>query len=230
MHYYDDQNDRRPVRWAAIATVLYAGVSLLLFLFVKFDLESVARSADEILVEFVEPEPIPEPQPPRPQVAEPQMHDRVAVKDNEQQVSGTDRETRTVNPRALFRSPKGGSDEPENAGNPKAQEAEKDAASGDGGGLNPVGNAELDQGLQGRGLVGVLPKPSFPGNLRGKIVIRVTVNQNGVVTNADFVSVGSTLSDGAMIEAARQAALKARFTESRSFIEGGTITYYFNLE
>ena len=227
MRYYIP-NDKQPVRWAAMITALYVVVLALLFVFVKFDMESM-RTADEILIEFIEPEAVPEPQPPQPKVAEPQMHDHVAAEDNEQQVSGTDTETRTVNPRALFHMAKGGSDEPENAGNPKAAEADKEAAKGDGGGLNPVGNAELDKGLQGRGLVGQLPLPSFPGNSSGKVVIRVQVDQNGRVTTAVFEPVGSTLSDGAMIEAARQAALKARFTESRSFVEGGTITYYFNL-
>lgn len=228
MNYYS-RNEKSPVRWAAVATAGYMVVLACLFIFVKLDPESVERSADEILVEFVEPEPESEPQP-QPPVAEPQMHDHVAAEENEQQVSGTDQETRTVNQRALFRMNKGGSDEPENAGNPKAKEAETDAARGDGGGLNPEGNYQLDKGLQGRGLVGKLPVPSFPGNSSGKIVIRVRVDQNGRVTNADFEPVGSTISDGTMIEAARQAALKARFTESRSYVEGGTITYYFNLK
>ena len=229
MHYYDEQNDRRPVRWAAIVTAFYFVALGGLFLLVHFDLDAAGRASDEILVEFLEPEPEPEPEPPQPKVAEPQMHDRVAAEDNEQQVTGVEKETRTVNQRALFHMNKGGSDEPENAGNPKAKEADKDSAHGDGGGLNPVGNDQLDKGLQGRGLVGHLPKPSFPGNLSGKIVIRVTVNQNGVVTNADYEPIGSTLSDGKMIEAARQAALKARFTEGASLASRGTITYYFNL-
>lgn len=229
MEYYD-QNDRQPVRWAAIATAIYIVVILCLFLLVKLDLDDIVRSTDEILVEFVEPEPQPEPQPPQPKVSEPQMHDRLAAEDNEQQVTGTDQQTRTVNQRALFRMNKGGSDEPENAGNPKAQEAEEDSAHGDGGGLNPVGNDQLDKGLQGRGLVGTLPRPSYPGNSSGKVVVRVTVDKNGHVTNAVYEPSGSTSSDGALVRAAIEAAKKARFTESRSYVEGGTITYYFNLK
>lgn len=229
MEYYE-QNDKRPVRWASAAAVLYVVAALCLFVAVKFDLEEVMRSADEILIEFTEPEPEPEPKRPQPQVAEPQMHDHLAAEENEQQVSGTDQQTRTVNPQALFRMNKGGSDEPENAGNPKAEMADKDSAHGDGGGLNPKGNYELDKGLQGRGLVGELPVPTFSGSRSGKIVIRVTVDKNGVVTSATFVPVGSTLSDGAMVEAARKAALKARFAESRAFVEGGTITYYYTLQ
>ena len=229
MEYYE-QNDKRPVRWASAAAVLYVVAALCLFVAVKFDLEEVMRSADEILIEFTEPEPEPEPKRPQPQVAEPQMHDHLAAEENEQQVSGTDQQTRTINPQALFRMNKGGSDEPENAGNPKAEMADKDSAHGDGGGLNPVGNDQLDKGLQGRGLVGSLPRPSYPGNSTGKVVIRVTVDKNGAVTSAVYEPNGSTSADAALIKAAREAALKARFTESRTFVEGGTITYYFNLK
>jgi len=65
--------------------------------------------------------------------------------------------TQTPNPKALFKMNKGGADEPDNAGNPRAPEGE-DKASGTGPGLNPDGLDQLDQGLKGRGLVGDLPQ------------------------------------------------------------------------
>lgn len=229
MRYYSE-NNRPQLLWASISTAAYVVILVLLFFCVRFDLQSAERTANEILVEFTEPEPEPEPeQPPREEVAEPQMHDNVAAEDNEQQVTGTDTETRTVNQQALFRMNKGGSDEAENAGNPKAPEGDKDAARGDGGGLNPQGTDQLDAGLQGRGLVGALPKPSYPGNSAGKVIIRVKVNYRGEVTSAEFEPKGSTTNDSALIEAARAAARKARFTEGRD-LEGGTITYLFNLQ
>ena len=228
MRYYSE-NDNRPYRWAAVWTAVYAVVLGCLFFFVKYDIEAASRNADEIVVEFVEPEPEPEPQPPRPEVAEPQMHDNVAAEENEQQVSGQDKDTRTVNPRALFRMAKSGSDEPENAGNPKAKEDETDSARGDGGGLNPVGTSELDAGLKGRGLKGELPNPIQPPNKSGKVVIRVRVDQYGKVIKADYEPKGSTSSDRELIEAAREAAFKTTFAESKAYIEGGTITYYFKL-
>jgi TonB family protein len=95
--------------------------------------------------------------------------------------------------------------------------------------LNPVGNDQLDEGLRGRGLVGNLPVPSYPGNASGKIVIRVAVDQHGRVTSAAYEPKGSTSSDSALISAAIAAAKRARFTESRSFVQGGTITYNFRL-
>ena len=60
-------------------------------------------------------------------------------------------------------------------------------------------------------------------------MIRVTVDQHGRVTNATYEPKGSTSSDAALIAAAKSAAMRARFTESRSFIQGGTITYNFKL-
>ena len=97
------------------------------------------------------------------------------------------------------------------------------------------GNAEhvldqLDKGLQGRGLVGNLPKPAYPGNKSGKVVIRVTVDATGKVTSATFEPKGSTESDPALVSAAITAARKARFTESRAAVQGGTITYIFRME
>ena len=92
-----------------------------------------------------------------------------------------------------------------------------------------MGNDQLDEGLRGRGLVGSLPVPSYPGSASGKIVIRVTVDQSGKVSGAEYEPKGSTSSDAALIAAAIEAAKRARFTESRSFLQGGTITYNFRL-
>ena len=228
--YYYDPNDKRPLRWACTAAAVYLLSVGLAFAFVSFDFDAERMTGDEIIVDFVKPAPVPSPEPPKVNVREPQMHDNVSAEENEQQASGTDEQTRTVNPKALFKMNKGGTDEPEDVGNPKAAEGDENKARGDGGGLNPEGNDQLDKGLQGRGLVGALPRPAYPGNSSGKIVIRVTVDQNGRVTDAKFEPKGSTSHDDAMIRAAIKAAKKARFTESRSFIEGGTITYNFNLK
>lgn len=116
---------------------------------------------------------------------EPRVHDVAAPEERTAQVAGKDEVTQTPNPKALFRMNKGGADEPDNAGNPRAPEGE-DKASGSGPGLNPDGLDQLDKGLQGRGLVGSLPKPAYPGNKSGKIVIRVTVDASGKVTGAAF--------------------------------------------
>lgn len=228
--YYYDPNDRQPRRWAAIAAGAYALVLAVSFAVVSFDFSpALEKPGDTILVDFTEP---PAPEPPRPRVkpaAEPRVHDETAPVEQTAQAAGKDEVTQTPNPRALFKMNKGGVDEPDNAGNPRAPEGE-DKASGKGPGRNPDGLDQLDQGLKGRGLVGALPKPDYPGNRSGKVVIRVTVDASGRVTGASFEPKGSTESDPRLVEAAIAAARKARFTESRAAVQGGTITYIFRME
>ena len=184
------------------------------------------------VVEIEKPTPPPPPPPPPPKVKEAPRHERPSTKvDNTRQVSGTDQQTRTVNNRALFKMSKSGADEPRNAGNPYAKQDTVAKASGTGGGLNPAGNDALDEGLQGRGLVGALPQPIYPpGNKGGKVVVKVVVNRAGVVTDATYEQKGSTTSDTALVNAAIAAARKARFTESQAFAQGGRITYLFKMK
>ena len=223
MNYYDE-NDDRPKLYGGVAAGVYAVLVAALMFLVYIPLKVIENPPMEIVL-------VEEPRPPqRPVVrTEAPRHQNLSTRENTQQVTGTDQKTQTVNRRAIFHSNKGGVDEPEDLGNPTAREGDENLASGDGGGLNPIGNDQLDEGLRGRGLVGNLPKPSYPGNVSGKIVVRVAVDQHGKVTSAAFEPKGSTSSDAALIAAAIEAAKRARFTESRSFVQGGTITYNFRL-
>ena len=228
MYYYDPE-DRNSRRWAAIVLALYLLALGTAFAFVSFDFRVPEKPGDTILVDLTEP---PAPEPPKPVVKpapEPRMHDVAAPEERTAQVAGKDETTQTPNPRAMFHMNKGGADEPENAGNPRAPEGE-DKAGGTGPGLNPDGLDQLDKGLQGRGLLGALPKPAYPGKNSGKVVIRVTVGAKGEVTGAAFEPKGSTVSDNELVAAAIAAARKARFTESRATVQGGTITYIFRME
>lgn len=225
MNYYDENESN---------TKLYGGIAALAYL--------IGLGAAMLWIDVMVPKPVEremliiefeevEREKPKPVVSSqaPRHENFSPTTQNSQQVTGTDEQTRTVNQRAMFHSNKGGVDEPEDLGNPYAKQADENLASGDGGGLNPVGNDQLDEGLRGRGLVGSLPVPSYPGTASGKIVIRVTVDQSGRVTGATYETKGSTSSDAALIAAAIEAAKRARFTESRSFMQGGTITYNFKL-
>ncbi|MBR5812414.1 MAG: energy transducer TonB [Alistipes sp.] len=224
MNYYDE-NDDRPKLYGGVAAAIYTVVVAALMLMVYIPLKVIEKPPMEIVLVDQPPR-----QPQRPVVTtQAPRHQNLSTKDNTQQVTGTDEKTQTVNRRAIFHSNKGGVDEPEDLGNPTAREGDENLASGDGGGLNPIGNDQLDEGLRGRGLVGNLPKPSYPGNVSGKIVVRVAVDQHGKVTSAAYEPKGSTSSDAALIAAAIEAAKRARFTESRSFVQGGTITYNFRL-
>lgn len=225
MKYYDEKDDR-PRLYGGVAVAIYAiaVAALLLLIYIPI---TVVEVPEMMVIEFEEMEP-PTPQPVISNEAP--RHERISTTvQNSQQVSGTDAQTQTINRRAMFQSNSDGVDEPEDLGNPYAQQGEENLAQGDGGGLNPIGNDQLDEGLRGRGLVGNLPVPSYPGNASGKIVIRVAVDQHGQVTSAAYEPKGSTSSDAALIAAAIEAAKRARFTESRSFAQGGTITYNFRL-
>ena len=228
MYYYDPDN-RSPRRWAIVAAAVYGVLLAGSFAAVSFDFTpALEKPGDTILVDFTEPVPEEPPRPPVQVAEEPRVHDEAAPVEQVAQAAGKDEVTETPNPKALFKMNRGGADEPDNAGNPRAREGE-DKASGRGSGLNPDGLDQLDKGLQGRGLVGDLPRPSYPGGKSGKVVIRVTVDARGRVTGASYEPVGSTTDAPELVAAARQAALKARFTESRAAVQGGTITYVFTL-
>ena len=198
MNYYDE-NDDRPKLYAGVAAAAYA-VAMMAILFLVYIPIKVAPEREMIIVEIID-EPRPKPRPVVTSQA-PRHQNLSTTRENTQQVTGKDEQTQTVNRRAIFHSNKGGVDEPEDLGNPYAREGDENLAKGDGGGLNPVGNDQLDEGLRGRGLVGNLPVPSYPGNASGKIVIRVAVNQHGQVTSAAYEPRGSTSSDAALIAAA----------------------------
>ena len=225
--YYYDPNDRKPRLWALLALLLYAAVAGVAFWFVSFDISRMVEESDATIeIEILEPEP------PKPVVvthSEARIHERAASEEQVARVDGSDETTRTPNPKALFPTNKSGVDEPENAGNPHAKEGEE-SASGKGSGLDSDGSEQLDKGLQGRGLVGALPYPAYPGTASGKVVVRVTVGPQGFVESAVYEPKGSTTNDKRLIEAAIEAARKARFAESAAAIQGGTITYTFRLK
>lgn len=228
MNYYSEDTSASR-RWATIVLVVYIVVLAASFGFVSFDFRVPEKAGDVILVDLTEP-PVLEPTKPPIEVPnEPRMHTEAAPVEHTAQVSGKDEVTQTPNPKAMFHMNKGGVDEPDDVGNPRAPQGE-DKASGTGPGLNVDGLDQLDKGLQGRGLLGSLPKPAYPGNKSGKIVIRVTVGPKGNVASAAYEPKGSTESDSELIAAAIAAARKARFTESRAAVQGGTITYIFRME
>lgn len=218
--------------YAILATILYGVGIALAMLYGVIYIEPKPIKEAELFVEFIEtvPEVSTESMTsPSPDMAE--KHQVVAEQDSSQQTEGAAPKTQTVNPRALFKMNQGGVDNAENSGNPYAQQSEEDSSSGRDSGLNPVGTEALDEGLQGRGLVGTLPMPAYPaGNRGGKVVVRVAVDREGKVTAATYEPMGSTTSDSSLVEAAIEAAKRARFTESAAFVQGGTITYIFKLK
>ncbi|MFV0378837.1 MAG: TonB family protein [Mangrovibacterium sp.] len=109
-----------------------------------------------------------------------------------------------------------------------------------GGNSNNYGTGGTGTGSQGSGpsfsLAGRkatgLPKPSYPGNEEGVVVVSITVDKNGRVTSAKAGEKGSNTYNAGLLEAARQAALKSSFNADpgAAALQSGTITYRFVLD
>ncbi|MDR0582205.1 MAG: energy transducer TonB [Prevotellaceae bacterium] len=85
--------------------------------------------------------------------------------------------------------------------------------------------------LTGRSVVGPMPLPEYSKNLQGNVVVEISVNRDGRVTAAKAGAKGSTVSDAVLWNAAKEAALKTKFTSSPTeFVQYGTITYVFRLQ
>jgi TonB family protein len=216
-------------QYAYIFTTLYVLLLILLFLYLRISPRPREQSEDVIYVELLEmEEPVKKPKS-RPRVAP--RHENASRRDNDRQVTGKDENTQTVNNKALFQMTKDGSDKEVNGGNNSAQESDSQKNKGKGDGKKAFGNSQLDEGLQGRGLVGALPKPGAPkGNKEGVVKIRVRVRKDGTVSSAEYHPIGSSTSDEELVRLAISAARRTRFTESSAVSLGGVITYRFVLK
>lgn len=72
-----------------------------------------------------------------------------------------------------------------------------------------------------------LPPPIYTCIEGGKVVINITVNNEGQVVKADFNSKSSSTSNGCLVDNAIAYALKARFNAASKEEQIGSITYVF---
>lgn len=95
------------------------------------------------------------------------------------------------------------------------------------------GNAErgIVANLKGR-TASALPKPQYPSQKSGNVVVRVKVDKEGNVIEAVGGQKGSTTTDTELVKAAEKAALNAKFNVSASApaFQVGEITYVFRLQ
>lgn len=77
-----------------------------------------------------------------------------------------------------------------------------------------------------------LPRPNYPGNDEGTVVVKITVDKYGKVTAAEPGVRGTTIMNQSFWNEAKQAALKASFNrdENAPAFQQGTITYKFMLD
>ena len=86
--------------------------------------------------------------------------------------------------------------------------------------------------VQGRSVLGSLPKPAYNSQAEGIVVVQVKVDQYGTVTEAVPGAEGTTVENKTLWNAARSAALKAHFNHCASApaLQTVTITYIFKLK
>lgn len=136
-----------------------------------------------------------------------------------------------IDRRALFTSAKNKQD------TLSAQVAEKvsdQLTAGHAQGNSEVGGVEgaPSAKLAGRTVMGNLPIPDYGVEASGKVVVKIKVDQYGKVTDAIPGAPGTTVQEKTLWEAAKKAALSAKFNISQSapLIQEGTITYIFKLQ
>ena len=93
------------------------------------------------------------------------------------------------------------------------------------------GNSGISYSLSGRG-VRKLPLPEYDYQGEGKVVVEVSVDRSGKVTQATAGIKGSNTLDEYLLKVAREAAMKAQFDAKPDapLMQKGTITYNFILK
>jgi len=115
---------------------------------------------------------------------------------------------------------------PGNQGSPGGSLDSKNRGEGSG-----LGNKGISYDLAGRG-VQRLPLPEYNYQGEGRVVVEVSVDRSGKVTQAVAGVKGSNTLDEYLLKVAKEAALKAQFDVKNDapFIQKGTITYNFILK
>lgn len=90
------------------------------------------------------------------------------------------------------------------------------------------GNGGVGWSLNGRSAVSV-PSPSNNNVKEGKIIVKIWVDQSGIVTKSEAPVKGSTITESAMVNRAKQAALSAKFNAdpNATELQVGYITYVY---
>lgn len=108
------------------------------------------------------------------------------------------------------------------------------AGAPDGNSRNASADGSPNAHLQGRDVLGYIPKPAYDKQESGKVVVKVRVTYEGIVKLAT-VSDGTTVSDSKLIQEALNSAYKVKFSKANEYnpdepFQEGTITYYFRLK
>lgn len=90
------------------------------------------------------------------------------------------------------------------------------------------GNGGSGFSLEGRS-ARALPTPTYDSQKQGKVVVKIWVDREGNVVNAEAPAKGSTITESAIVQKALAAAKVAKFSASSTAaeVQTGTITYVF---
>ncbi len=134
-----------------------------------------------------------------------------------------------IDSRLLYKKGKGkkgsgeGDGDGSGIGNGKGTGKGNGIGDGDGDGIGPGKGPGFS--LTGRSAK-LLPKPSFD-NVQGKVVVRIKVDRNGKVIDAEAISKGSTIANTKIWKVCEEYAMKAKFSakSDAAEVQMGTITY-----
>ena len=218
----------KSVHFAYIALVAYIIALVGLFLFGDININVKEKPEEDIvLIEMVDseltepesasqqsteakPDPQPEPQPEPEPVPEPEPQpEPEPVPEPDPKPEPEPKPEPKLDPRASFN--------PNMLGKPKptTKPTNNSAPTPKGGGSSSDGDCdiEFDGRLKERGVVGGVRKPIYPdGNIEGVVVLTVTIDQYGKVTNVQEAT-GTTTSNRALIDAAKVAARNTNFNK-----------------
>ncbi|MFP4690643.1 MAG: TonB family protein [Bacteroidales bacterium] len=171
------------------------------------------------------------------EVADPETEQEQVESDREDPVNEPQEETEEVkeepepevDPRALFPGRDQRSTEQRDQGQTE-EEGDQGQAEGvlDTINFDGVGQGGIEYSLAGR-QANFLPVPKYTTQATGRVVVQVTVNQQGQVIRAEAGARGTTTTDRTLHRHAEEAARRARFDLQADAPEEqrGTITYNF---
>ncbi|MDR3189017.1 MAG: TonB family protein [Prevotellaceae bacterium] len=138
---------------------------------------------------------------------------------------------REVNRNALFPGQSTAASQGESSGATSGNQGSPDGSprspNSAGSGLGEISGASL----AGRSLQGRLPEPDYRIQQSGRVIVRIKVDREGNVVEAEARQEGSTIMDATLYEAAERAARRAKFSASTNgpLFQNGVITYVFKL-
>ena len=249
MRYYEQDDNRKGKLAGLIAAAGYFAVLLVLLLTLSFTTE-YERPMEGLIIDFgnsddgsgaseikvsqtQDPDRVPtQPQ----QEITTQTHEdapeveQQTVQDRETTEKPVVVEKPQVNPRGLF---------PGSSANPEPQ---SQGNTGTAGNRGHEGGTESDPDAMGRGkegaqvnlpdrqVAGRLPLPRYKEDIEGRIIVDITVDSQGKVTQARVRMQGTTILNEALHKEALDAARQSRFSTANLPEQFGSITYVFKLK